>query len=487
MKKVLSIILILCMAAFLIACGGKNADTPSGGAEAPAGGAETPAGGAETPAGNAGAQWPAQAGIFDPDYDYSQHKTFKIAYLLTHASPMFDTYDQGFKSWAPKLNLNYTGMWAPTVANSADEFLSGLETYCSQGYDGLMIDIDPTLSPRVKQICAEYGVPWVECVAQARDYSNPYLIGDQPISGPLQNPSVGFNEKLIGSSMMYKLIEWKDATYPDVPWDQVGVIAVGYSIVPVLNERTLGAKQVWCQLHPEFGSYSPGNNDLPRNFWYADGASGGMDTTTAHTLVTQILSSESQIKVWLIPTTFDDYAMGAANAVFGMDMTDIACVVTNGGNQMVAQLDAGVENAWRYSLMSVSSIYVNYCINALWAQMAGQATIEDLWPEWVCIWDKGDVFEYTGEIDSMYNVPIVAFGADGKPVTTATHSYASRLLPTFWIDKDNYKPFLAWCDLISFGSDTSQYLYPSYPAVTDVNLYSLDLTPPDYYRAYPTS
>ena len=81
----------------------------------------------------------------------------------------------------------------------------------------------------------------------------------------------------------------------------------------------------------------------------------------------------------------------------------------------------------------------------------------------------------------------VAFGADGKPVTTETHSYASRLLPTFWVDKDNYKPFLAWCDLISFGSDTSQYLYPSYPAVTDINLYSLDLTPPDYYNSYPSA
>ena len=469
MKKILALILALCMlVVVLAACGGDSTDTPaSGGTEPPAIG------------------WPKTAGLYDADYDYSQHKTFRVAYLLTHASPMFENNHRQFVNWAPRLNIDYTGMWAPTVPNSADEYLTGLETYLSQGYDGIITDIDPVLAPRVRELCAEYGVPWIQMVAQGRDYSEPYMMGSEAVVGPLQNLNVGFNSINVGQDLLEKCVEWKNEAHPDVSWDEVGVIAVSYSIVPTLNERMLGAKMKWCELFPQFGTYSPSATDFPKNFWYADGAVGGMDAQTSQNLVTQIVSNEPQIKVWLIPCAFDDYAMGAANAAHNLGINDITCVVSNGGVQMAAQYDAGVDGAWRFSQASNGGIYVNFIMNALWAQMAGQATSEELYPEWVSLWDKGDYFEYTGATDPVFGHPIVAFGADGKPVTKQVHNFASVLLPNFWIGKDNYQQFFAWSDFYSYGADTSLYMYPQYPAVTDINLFSTNRPVPAHYKTYP--
>jgi hypothetical protein len=77
------------------------------------------------------------------------------------------------------MNINYTGMWAP-AANSADEYLSGIQTYVDQGYDGLLLDPDSALYPRIVEIMADNpDVKWMSCMGQARQ-----LFGRQRLYGP---------------------------------------------------------------------------------------------------------------------------------------------------------------------------------------------------------------------------------------------------------------------------------------------------------------
>ncbi len=56
---------------------------------------------------------------------------------------------------------------------------------------------------------------------------------------------------------MDKLLEWKEATWPDVPWEKVGVISLEFSLSPQVHERELGLEDGVAKTHPEMGAYDP--------------------------------------------------------------------------------------------------------------------------------------------------------------------------------------------------------------------------------------
>ena len=394
--------------------------------------------------------FPAEAGYFDPEYDYSQHETYKVGYLVTSANFLYDEFDKAFADWAVRMNINYTGMWAPSASN-ADEYLSGLQTYIDQGYDGLLLDPDSALYPRIVELMNENPeVKWMSCLAQARNYS-----GDNRLYGP----NVGFDNTYFGVQFADKLMEWKDATWPDVPYEKVGFISVDFSLSPQVHERALGSEMRWAEMHPEFGAYDPAVDVNPENYWIVDTATGNMDQTTAQNLVTQILSNPGDIEVWLIGTAVDDYSMGAANAAENLHMTDKVCTVCSGGSNLVVQMDNGQETSWRYALFTAQSIYAEPIIGALWAFMSGQSTFETIWTDWANPNDKGDVVDDSGNV-------------------VEEHTYACLMLPTQWIEKDNYKPYLEWTDLYAYGPESDGHY--NYDKVTDLNLYSARTDIPDF-------
>lgn len=402
------------------------------------------------PPNGSGASFPAEAGFFDPNFDYTQYKTYKVGYLIPAPNFLYDEFDKAFADWAKRMNINYTGMWAPSASN-ADEYLSGLQTYIDQGYDGLLLDPDSALYPRIVEILNDNpDVKWMSCMGQARNYS-----GDNRLYGP----NVGFDNIYFGRQFAEKLFEWKDKTWPDVPYEKVGFISLDFSLSPQVHERALGAEMSWAEKNPSFGAYDPAVDVNPKNYWIADVATGNMDQTTAQNLATQILSSPGDIEVWLIASAVDDYSMGAANAAENLHMTDKVCTVCSGGSNLVVQMDNGQETSWRYALFTAQSIYAEPIIGALWAFMSGQATFDTLWPDWANPSDKGDVLDESGK-------------------ATETHNYACLMLPTQWIDKENYKSYLEWTDLYAYGPDSDGHY--NYEKVTDLNLYSARMDAPDF-------
>jgi len=295
-------------------------------------------------------------------------------------------------------------------------------------------------------------VKWMSCMGQARNYS-----GDNRLYGP----NVGFDNTQFGVQFADKLMEWKEAAWKDVPWEKVGLISVDFSLSPQVHERALGAEMRWAEAHPEFGAYDPAVDKNPRNYWIVDTATGNMDQTTAQNLVTQILSNPGDIEVWLIATAVDDYSMGAANAAENLHLTDKTCTVCSGGSNLVVQMDNGQNTAWRYALFTAQSIYAEPIIGALWSFMSGQATPDTLWTDWANVNYKGDVKDTSGKV-------------------TEEHFYACLMLPTQWIDKDNYKSYLEWTDLYTYGPDSDGHY--NYDKVTDLKLYSARSEVPDYYK-----
>ena len=481
MKKVLAIILALCLVVTLVAaCGDKNDTGTSGGGGTDAG---SSSGGGDSGGASSGAAWPKEVGFYDPSYDYSQHPKFKIAYLIpTAGSFLYDEMDKAFASWAPRMNMDYKGMFASSDG-STEAFLSLIQTHCDQGFNGLLLDgIADQMNPAL-DMAREAGVVLWSVMGMCRDYVDNYMYEDVYLDGPLQWPFIGFDNYYAGYSMMNKLIEWKNQAWPDVPWDKVGVICVGFSGFGQLYERVKGSKLAWIKANPTFGAYSPDPYDNPKNFWLADmSASGAFDQATATQLVTQVLTTPNDIEVWLLPTAMDDMSMGAANAVDLLGLTDVSCSACFGGSALPVQWDQGVDNAWRYAEFLAQTLYAEPIICALWSMMAGEVTEQTLWPQWVKQWDKGDIFEYSGEIDPVYGANILKLGDDGKPIVKQTNNFAQALLPTAWLEKDTYAQYLAWTDLYAYGDDTASYHYGQYPKVSDINLYSSKVPVPSNFQ-----
>ncbi len=444
MKKAIAILLVLLLVATLFACAKDSTSGSSQTSEKPSSGTSA------TDNGGNGPSFPAEAGYFDPNYDYTQHDKYKVGYLVAQANFLYDEFDKAFADWAARMNINYTGMWAPSASN-ADEYLSGLQTYIDQGYDGLLLDPDSALYPRIVELLNDNPeVKWMSCMSQARNYS-----GDNRLYGP----NVGFDNTYFGVQFAEKLFQWKKETWPDVPWEKVGFISLDFSLSPQVHERALGSEMSWAEKNPSFGAYNPAVDVNPKNYWIADVATGNMDQTTAQNLATQILSNPGDIEVWLIATAVDDYSMGAANAAENLHITDKVCTVCSGGSNLVVQMDNGQETSWRYALFTAQSIYAEPIIGALWAFMSGQSTFDTLWPDWANPADKGDV------TDDSSNV-------------TEEHNYACMMLPTQWIDKENYKSYLEWTDLYAYGSESDGHY--NYDKVTDLNLYSARSDVPDW-------
>jgi ABC-type sugar transport system substrate-binding protein len=327
-------------------------------------------------------------------------------------------------------------------------------------------------------------------MSQARDYGQPYTINGEYSIGPLYCPNIGFNNIEVGKEMARRLVQWKDEDHPEVPYDQVGFISINWSLSPQLNERTLGSKQIWVEKNPSFGAYNPDPSSELKNFFIADTASGSASQETATNLVTQIVSNAPDIKLWLVIGAFWDLTAGAAVAAQNMNMVDQFCITNFGsGANAISLWDAGEPTPIRFSLETASPVFAESIINALWTMMAGLATPDTLWPEWVVVWDKGDRYQLSSDLDPTYQVPKVEMGADGKPVVLEEHNYASMLLPMIWTDPSNYKEFYGWVDLYDLGPNAAaeDRTYPDFPLGTDINAFNARGTVPDYYLEFPTA
>ena len=435
MKKILVILLALLMLVSITACGGKTEEGSK-----PADSGKADAGKADAGKADSGKSVPADLGHYDPNFDYSQYPTKKVAYLGMTAGELWDAYDICYENYCKKMNIEYTHLWAPTQY-SAEEFLSGLQTYIDQGYDGFFLEASQNY-PRVAEILDEAGIAWASGIGVARDANNNLL-----------RPTFGFDDNAAGKQLVDKLVEWKNETYPDVDMKNVGLMLLDFGWNVEIHNRILGAEERWAELFPEFGAFNPAPDQNPSNVVIGDIATAtNPDQTAAQNLATQFMSNPGDVQVWLVVAPADLYAVGAANAAEMLGVTDKSCVACFGGSAMPSRFDAGIDDAWRFSFFTPQALTCELQTASLWAYMQGLATPDDMYQEWVKNSDKG------GE----------------------GHSIAQVLMPLQFIDKDNYKEYLEWCDLYAYGEGEDGDW--AYEPVTDLNLYSASAEIPEGYN-----
>jgi ABC-type sugar transport system substrate-binding protein len=439
-KKTLAIILALCMAAAIFACGDKAPPTDGGspppnesspGAPPVSSTPSAPPPETSVPLSeeDTGADPLDKVGFYDPDYDYSANKRYKVAYLTMGLSVFASDFDKAFEHWAEKANVEYTGVIS--VADN-DAYLTQIPALKNQGYDGILCDPDMMIYSSIAQRCAEVGLEWMGCMGQAAQFS------DDMTSASSLHPYVGFDHYSYGVAMVDKLVSYWNETWPDADISNVALLGLDMAISPPLHDRMTGAEA-------RFNELFPGHEN---QVFIMDTSSGMMDTNTANDLATSAISSNMQYDYWIVAAAIDDFAQGAALAFDNLGMTDNGCIATIGGTALRAQWDAGQQDAWRFAYTTPNTKYGEPLFFALYAFMSGQATPETIWPSW-----KNNSSFYGNE-------------------------YAELLLPSYWMEYNSYKQLLAWADVYAdsntYGYDKTGIARDMYPAREAV---------PDYYKA----
>ncbi|MDR2357370.1 MAG: hypothetical protein LBD92_04730 [Oscillospiraceae bacterium] len=433
MKKVTALILALVMAFAFAACNGSaepsnpapESPTPSdtgGGESAPppdAGGeTEAPGGGASGSKSYPNANADGSINLdtvahYDPEYDYTQNPKYKVAYLATENSFLYQMSANGFEHWAPLFNMEFVGFLAAN--GDSDMFLTNLQNLIDQGVTGFILDPDTTVFPACVDIISNYpDVKWMSQMAPPRDGAT----GDGlPIGGNLINPYVGFDNFDAGAQQVYKLDEWRKANIPDLPWSEIGFITFNFSTSPPLVERVIGAKRAWENVGAEIVDGV--------NYFEVDTASSGLTLQGGLDNVAPVISTHTEFKNWLVVGLIDDLGQAAATIIEQQNLTDGSCVVTFGGSGFIAQWDGGQFDACRYALYTANNLYSEPIAGAVYAYLNGWATPDTIWPSWVK-WDD--------------------HGAEG-------HTYPQLRLPTVWLEQDDYKHYLEWSDLYASANE----------------------------------
>ena len=305
MKRVLAIVLVLVLALSLFACANNSSTTsPSAAASSAAASSTDPSSAASSAAPSASAAASAsggtaaspsaggkvEVGFFDPSVDYSKAKQYKVAYLYSGTSVLYDMFSKAFEAWAKRMNCKYN-VFSTT---DTDAFVTTIQTYADQGYNGLLLDPDSTIYERCADVVNEAKMPWMGCMSSPLD-----------ANGKLIHPAVGFDNYGFGFDMFNWCIDYAKKTWKDATPANTGGMFIGYSVVPLLEQRHKGAHDAFVK-----AGYTE------KNFYFLDGvAAGGANPMTAqvgYDLSSATMSAHPEIKYWIACGFFDDYSDGIA-------------------------------------------------------------------------------------------------------------------------------------------------------------------------------
>ncbi len=361
-------------------------------------------------------------GFYDPHYDYESEPRYKVQYIVMGSRNTFnEKFDEAFEHWTSKMNIDYGAIWY--CEEDAETYINNITVFAEQGVDGFLINAHAQMYPRIDELLEELGIPWMTFGSEPRDYEQE--------GAPLLHPNVSFDYYERGVQMAETLLELKDELWPDAPYEEIGFIFGEMVNNSPFNRFNQGAYDTWIEL-----------TGLENNYFKYNYIEILIEFDSFYSEVRWALKNNieenPEIKYWLYAADMKEVASCAVSAFEELGVSNNACVASSNkgfdDEYLAAQLnewDEGKENIWYAMDYIPYTIYAEPIIGALYAFMSGQATPETIWPEWVNRSDCG--------------------GED--------NSYASLIVPSYWIDCDNYQSILKWTDIYA-GTDN----FPHYPA-----------------------
>jgi DNA-binding LacI/PurR family transcriptional regulator len=147
-----------------------------------------------------------------------------------------------------RINVDYLDYSAD---NNVDNYISSIETFAVQGFDGFIVDSSENLRIRLLDLMDELQLNWMPGMTSAYDDD-----------GHLAHPTVCFDTYQFGRDMVeYLVTEAKGRWGDDLDFTRVGLIEVDYSVVFEITERQRGVAEAYGELYPDL---------IATNYWVAD-------------------------------------------------------------------------------------------------------------------------------------------------------------------------------------------------------------------------
>lgn len=248
---------------------------------------------------------------------------------------------------------------------SADTQLSQVDTLLNDGIDGASVFVaDEGSGTAVVEKFRNANVPVIGESLRLMD-------ADGNLVAPVvELDAVGCGEKCA---------EWVAENYMNYDYDfsdmsTVGVLLDTRSTYQSDVRRSDGFKDKLVSAMPE----------IPEaNYYTADcaaEANASDDAEASYNQVAAVIGGHPEITTWIIFSSVDDYAIGAARAVQAAGAEDKVLITSCGGERAVQEWANGDSPCWKSTCYYDANTFATQVIDGL-SQMIGGTAPEDLWPD----------------------------------------------------------------------------------------------------------
>jgi L-arabinose transport system substrate-binding protein len=142
------------------------------------------------------------------------------------------------------------------------------------------------------------------------------------------------------------------------------------------------------------------------NVYIADCAAetGSTDTTEAsYKQVAAQLAAHPEISAWIVMSSTDNYAQGAARAIEASGVEKKTILVSSGGELAVKEWANNAAPCWRATCYYSAKDYVNYMVEGMLAVCRGGKTAADIFPDFKEPGQKYAVIKVSGNMVTRNN------------------------------------------------------------------------------------
>jgi ABC-type sugar transport system substrate-binding protein len=359
MKKVLAILIIMASLLSVFACKNESAQTSGGpsssGSDASSGSPSAPSGGGEdsTPAVTSGAPGDL-VGYWEDDVDYFSREPYTICYAMPAISIMHETFIQAFKELESKKNFKFV---TSSGDNNTETYLQNLEIMAASDVDGFLVDSEPTIRIRTKELLDDLDIPYLAFIQTLLDENDKTAA-----------PGVMLSSYDCGEKQAQWFIDNYKTYLPDAAPEEIALLPITITTSPDFYGRSQGAVDLWSS-----------TMGIEPKVVTLDLVNQAMDAIDS--LVNTIITTNPDVKYWWIISTTDMFATGPARAIEALNLNDRSIITSVGLDFSKMEWEAGYEGAWKATLGISTYDTVGPAIAGLIALLDGRTTPDTIWKE----------------------------------------------------------------------------------------------------------
>jgi ABC-type sugar transport system substrate-binding protein len=347
MKKILTVALVGMLLIGFTACGG---DTQPSVPET----SQTVSG---TPSVSSSPSVEGTVGWWSDDIDHFSRAPYKVVYLVATYDTTMARMDKCYEAWAKVLNWDYTCV---SAENDGNTFLTLIETYASQEYDGFIFDLDPQYSNRTYDLFNELGITYMADLMPFYDEA----------TGKYLCPTITRDFFEQGALQADWCLEAAKTAFGDVDASKIGVIYHDMTESSTTAQYQVGFSRRWDEISPGTGYFT--TNFDHTNFF-----------DSAYTQTTNIITANRQYEYWVMASCMDFFSQGAARAITDLKLDDKCVMISTGGITIQQEWDTGYDGCWKAGMYTYEMFTTEAQTCGLTAMMDGRATMETLWSDYI--------------------------------------------------------------------------------------------------------